>query len=81
MVKSLDCGILVSEFELQLHYYIHFRVNTHGKGMNPLILPAIGQIVPLLFFYPKMVDMPLNNLRSMLFSFLWLIADQPLWVI
>ena len=39
MVKVLDCGIVVSEFELQSHYYVHFRTNTIGKGMNPLIPP------------------------------------------
>ena len=42
MVKAMDCGIVVSEFELQLRYYVHFRANTLGKGMNPLILPAMG---------------------------------------
>ena len=41
MVKAMDCGIVVSEFVLQSRYYVHFRANTHGKGMNPLILPAI----------------------------------------
>ena len=50
MVKAMDCGIVVSEFVLQSHYYVHFRANTLGKDMNPLILPAMGQIVPLLFF-------------------------------
>ena len=42
MVKEMDCGIVVREFVLQSRYYVHFRVNTLGKGMNPLILPAIG---------------------------------------
>ena len=42
MVKALDCRIVVSEFVLQSRYYIHFRANTLGKGMNPLILPAMG---------------------------------------
>ena len=42
MVKVMDCGIVISEFELQSRYYVHFRTNTLGKGMNPLILPAIG---------------------------------------
>ena len=37
MVKAMDGGIVVSEFELQSRYYVHF-----GKGMNPLILPAMG---------------------------------------
>ena len=23
-------------------YYVHFRANTLGKGMNPFILPAMG---------------------------------------
>ena len=42
MAKSLDCGIVVSEFALQSRYYVHFRTNTLGKGMNPLILPSMG---------------------------------------
>ena len=37
MITELDYRIVVSEFELQSCYYIHFRT-----GMNPLILPAIG---------------------------------------
>ena len=41
-VKAMDCGIVVREFVLQLRYYVHFRANTLGKGMNPLILPAMG---------------------------------------
>ena len=51
MVKALDCGIVVQrEFVLQSRYYVHFWANTLGKGMNPLIFPAMGLIVPLLFF-------------------------------
>ena len=42
MVKAMDCGIIVSEFVLQLRYYVHFQANTLGKGMNPLIFPAMG---------------------------------------
>ena len=42
MVKAMDCGIVVSDFILQSLYYIHFRANTLGKGMNPLILPAMA---------------------------------------
>ena len=42
MVKAMDCGIVVSEFVLQLHDYVHFRANTLEKGMNLLILPAMG---------------------------------------
>ena len=42
MVKPMNCEIVVSEFVLQSRYYVHFRANTLGKGMNPLILPAMG---------------------------------------
>ena len=42
MVKALDRGNVVSEFELQSLYYIHFGTNTLGKGMNALILPVMG---------------------------------------
>ena len=41
MVKAMDGGI-EREFELQSRYYVHFRANTLVKGMNPLILPAMG---------------------------------------
>ena len=41
MIKTMDCGIVVSEFELQSLYYVHFRANTLGKSMNPLILLAM----------------------------------------
>ena len=44
MVKAMNCGIVVRKFVLQLCYYVHFRANTLGKGMNPLILPpAMGK--------------------------------------
>ena len=39
MVKAMNCGIVVRQFVLQSRYYVHFRANTLGKGMNPLILP------------------------------------------
>ena len=42
MIKGMDFGIVVCEFEIQSRYYIHFRTNTYGKGMNPLILLAMG---------------------------------------
>ena len=44
MVKAMNCGIVVREFVLQSRDYVHFRANTLGKGMNPLILPpAMGK--------------------------------------
>ena len=36
MVKAMDYALVVSEFVLQSRYYVHFRANTLGKGMNPL---------------------------------------------
>ena len=42
MVKAMVCEIVAREFEIQSRYYVHFRTNTLGKGMNPLILPAMG---------------------------------------
>ena len=42
MVKAMDCGIVVREFVLQSRYYVHFRTNTLGKGIIPLILQAMG---------------------------------------
>ena len=42
MVKVMDCKIVVSEFVLQSRYYVHFRTNTIGKAMNPLIFQAMG---------------------------------------
>ena len=35
MVKTMDCGIVVSEFIPQSRYYVHFRTNTIGKAMTP----------------------------------------------
>ncbi len=40
MVKEMDNGILVSEFELQSRYYV--QTNNLGKVMNPLLLPTMG---------------------------------------
>ena len=37
-----NCNIIVSEFELQSRYYVHFWTNIFRKGMNPLIPPAMG---------------------------------------
>ena len=33
MVKAMDYGIVVCEFELQSLYYVYLRTNTLGKGM------------------------------------------------
>ena len=33
MFKAIDCGIVVSEFELQSRYYVHFQANNLWKGI------------------------------------------------
>ena len=42
MVKVMDSGIVVSEFEFLSLYSVHFQTNTLGKGMNLLIIPTMG---------------------------------------
>ena len=42
MVEAMVYEIVARAFELQSRYYVHFRTNTLGKGMNPFILPAMG---------------------------------------
>ena len=42
MAKMLDCNLRVSEFKLQLCYYVYFQTKVLAKGMNPLIAPAMG---------------------------------------
>ena len=42
-------AVVISEFEF--HYYVHFRSSALRKAMNPLILPAMVYIAPLLFIY------------------------------
>ena len=39
VVYVLNCDIIVSEFELQSRYYVYFRTNSLGKGMNLLTPP------------------------------------------
>ena len=41
-VNVLNSDIVINKFELQSSYYVQFRTNTLGEGMNPLILPAMG---------------------------------------
>ena len=35
-------AIIQTNINYLSRYYVHFRANTLGKGMNPLILPAMG---------------------------------------
>ena len=60
----MDSRFIVSEFKLQSCYYFHFQTNTLRKGMNPLILSAMGWITPLLFFQKKRMALAWNNLQK-----------------
>ena len=42
MVKVMVCEIVVSEFEFQSRYYVHFQTNTLRKDMNLIFISAIG---------------------------------------
>ena len=42
MTKVLNCSLEVSEFEIQSRYYVHFRTNTFGKGIE---LPYLSSYV------------------------------------
>ena len=42
MVNKLDYNIVVSEFELQSYYYVHFRTFTIGKRTNSFITTGIS---------------------------------------
>ena len=50
VANVLDCDIVVSEFELQSRYYVHFQTNTLSKGIKLLIIPVVCEIVLLIFF-------------------------------
>ena len=50
MTTVLDWSPEVSEFELQLSYYVTFRTNTPGKGIYLFDPPVMDWIVSQLFF-------------------------------
>ena len=41
----------MSPNSISLRYYVYFRLNNFGKGVNFLISPAIDKIVSGLFFH------------------------------
>ena len=49
MAKVFDCGLKVSELELQSFYYILFRTNALAKKYEPFIPIAMGKVESLLF--------------------------------
>ena len=39
VANILNNGIVISEFKLQPHYYVHFQTNTVGKGIESFMTP------------------------------------------
>ena len=64
VANVMDCDIVMSKFELQSCYNVHFRSNTLREGMKPLIPQSIGKIVPILSFYKG--GLALNNPRRLI---------------
>ena len=40
VAKIMDRDIVVNEFELYSHYYVHFRTKTLGKDTTPFTPPS-----------------------------------------
>ena len=66
VVNVLDCEIVVSEFEPQSCYYVHFRTNTRRKGKNPLI-PAATSLIATRLFFTDMLALLFNRYTSLSF--------------
>ena len=66
MVKALNFGIVVSEFELQLRYYVHFRgFLPLGKVWTPW---STHLWVKKYYYCPsKMMGLALKNLRRLIY--------------
>ena len=62
IVKAMDCGIVVSKFVLQSCYYVHFRINTLGKDMNPL---SSQLWVKEYHYCSRRIALALNNLQKL----------------
>ena len=59
MVKAMECGIVVREFELQSCYYVHFRKNTLGKSNEPSYSTRYG--------LNSITTLALNNPRRLIY--------------
>ena len=40
--NALDCDIVVSNFETQSRYYVHFMINTLRKDVHSLVSLSMG---------------------------------------
>ena len=61
IVKVLDYRIVVSEFGLQLHYYVHFRINTLGERYESPYPSSNGLNSITAVLIEGLVDVQLNN--------------------
>ena len=77
VANFLNSDIIVSTFELQLSYGVHFDTNTIGNGSNPLIPTAMVEIVPLLFFCKNEVGIKYpTNLFSIVSNLLFFVPSH-----
>ena len=44
VVNVLDCDIVVSEFQIQSRFCVHFRTNALRKDMNSIIPPDMSEM-------------------------------------
>ena len=64
VANMLDCDIVVSQFELQSSYYVHFRTNTLEKGMKPLThYETSNRLNSITAVLLRWMVWPLNNSR------------------
>ena len=56
---------VVSEFELQSRYYVHFQKFPWDK-YEPPYLPSYGLSIVLLLYCPRRMDLALNNPRRLI---------------
>ena len=69
MVKVVDSDLDAGKFELELRYYVQFRMCTLRERHETLYPTVMGSIISVLFLkkygfgikYPTEVNMPLNK--------------------
>ena len=56
-----DHDMVVNEFDLQSRYSVHFRINTHAKGLKLIILLALNDPQMLICDQKKKSNQPTNQ--------------------
>ena len=57
MANVQDYDVVVSKFERQSRYYVHFQTHILEKGLNSCIPHSLGYIVSELPFYDADLDL------------------------